>query len=107
MIERRCGGPRARASGRCLLSWSSWRSASELVGPVGVAVLAAEYEVVVVPGSVGCPAFVGLPGLVYRQRGDRALEKFQRALGLGRLGVAALASRAPDVDHSLLRSTWS
>src|SRR5690348_1735263 len=72
----------------------------ELVGRVGGAVLVAEHEVVVVPGFACCPTFSGLPGFVYRQCGDRAVREFQRALRLGRLGVAALARRAPDVDHS-------
>ena len=67
----------------------------ELVGRIGVAVLVAEHEVVVVPGVAGCPALVSLPGPVYCQPGDRALGEFERALGLGRLGVAAFARRAP------------
>jgi transposase len=43
------------------------------------AVLMAEHEVVVVTGSAGYPAFVGLPGLMYRQRGDLALREFESA----------------------------
>jgi hypothetical protein len=74
----------------------------KLIGRVGVAVHVTEDEVIVVPGVVGCPAFPGLPLPVGRERGDRALREFQGALGPGRLGVAALACRAPDVDHSLI-----
>ena len=68
----------------------------ELVGGVGVAVLVAEDEVVVMPGLAGCPAFPGLPLLVGRERGDRALGKFQRALGASR-GVGT--SIVPPVQH--------
>ena len=77
----------------------------ELVGRVRGAVLVAEDEVVVVPGPASCPAFFGLPLLMGCERGCRPPGEFQRALRLGRLGVAALARRAPHVDHSLLRST--
>src|SRR5580704_13054660 len=66
----------------------------------GVAVLVAEHEVVVAPGGADCPAFPGLPLRVSSERDDRALRQFERALRLRRLGVAALARRAPDVDHS-------
>ena len=59
-------------------------------------VLASEHEVVVVPGFADCPAFFNLPGLVRRQRGDRALGEFQRALRLGRRrsGGTALPCRS-------------
>jgi hypothetical protein len=53
-----------------------------------------------VPGGAGCSAFSSLPLRVSSERDDRALREFERALRLGRLGIAALARRAPDVDHS-------
>ena len=72
----------------------------ERVGRVGVAVLVAEHEVVVVPGFAGGPAFgcLALVCLVSAAiaRFGRTSERFD----LRRLGVAALARRAPDVDHS-------
>ena len=48
----------------------------ELVGRMGVAVLVAEDEVVVVPGLADCSAFFGLPLPVGRERVDHALGEF-------------------------------
>ncbi len=76
------------------------KAPGELVRRVGVAVLVAEDEVVVVPGGADCSAFSGVPLRVGRERDDCAFREFERALRLGRLGVAALACRAPDVDYS-------
>jgi hypothetical protein len=72
----------------------------ERVGRVGVAVLLAEDKVIVAPGFAGFSALSILPGLVRLECHDGAFRQDERTPRLGGLGVAALAHRAPDVDHS-------
>jgi hypothetical protein len=79
----------------------------ELVGRVGVAVLVAEHEVVIVPGLASCPAFVSLPGLVYRQRDDCALGSSSERFDLGVLVSPLLLAERQTWTTPLLRSTWS
>ena len=67
---------------------------------VGSAVGVAEHEVVGLPGFAGFAAFTGLPGLMGHESGGRALWHDERTLRFRGLGVAGLAGRAPDVDHS-------
>lgn len=62
----------------------------------------AEHEVVVVPVFAGGEPFGRLALAVGSQRGDGAFGQDEGAAGLGRLGVATSARRAPDVNDSFV-----